>query len=100
MLDRLAGALFDASSVDPADVLHSAVTQHFELDEERARLRLALPLARKSDINVKKIGQELVVRVDGHKRTIALPSALASYRPSGAEFSDGALEVSFDAVRN
>ena len=100
MLDRLAGALFDAGSLDPAAVLHSAVTQHFELDEDRARLRLALPLARKSDINVKKIGHELVVRVDGHKRTIALPSALASYRPSGAQFSDGALEVSFDAVRN
>jgi arsenite-transporting ATPase len=100
MLDRLAAALFDDTGLDAGEVLHSAVTQEFMLDSERARLRLALPLARKSEINVKKIGHELVVRVDGHKRTIALPGALASYRPTGAEFNDGALEVSFDAVRN
>ena len=100
MLDRLASALFDQDGIDPGAVLHRSVTQHFELDSEHARLRLALPLARKSEINVKKIGHELVVRVDGHKRTISLPGALASYRPCGARFSDGALEVTFDAVRN
>jgi arsenite/tail-anchored protein-transporting ATPase len=100
MLDRLAAALFDDAGIEGGEVLHDAVTQHFELDSGHARLRLALPLARKSEINVKKIGHELVVRVDGHKRTIALPGALASYRPCGAEFSDGALEVTFDAVRS
>jgi arsenite-transporting ATPase len=100
MLERLAGAVFDHAGVDPAAVLHTAVTQHFELGADRARLRLSLPLARKSEIDVKKVGHELVVRVDGHKRTIALPGALATYRPSGAEFTDGTLEVSFDAVRS
>ena len=38
----------------------------------------------KGDISLKKIGLELVVRVDGQKRTIILPPALAPYRPRGA----------------
>jgi arsenite/tail-anchored protein-transporting ATPase len=96
MLDRLAGELFEGR--DPAAVLHHGLTQELELGEEEARLRLALPFARKPDISVKKIGLELVVRVDGHKRTIALPSALSSYRPRSARFEDGALEVTFDGA--
>jgi arsenite-transporting ATPase len=99
MLDRLAGALFDASGCDPGDVLHPALTQEFELGEDEARLRLALPFARKPEISVKKIGLELVVRVQGQKRTIALPSALASFQPRGASFRDGTLEVTFDGPR-
>jgi arsenite-transporting ATPase len=33
--------------------------------------------------------------VDGHKRTIMLPGAMAAYRPSSASLSDGALVVGF-----
>ncbi len=95
MLDRLAAALFDAGAHDPAAVLHSAVTQEFELTGTDARVRLSLPFADKGEISVKKIGRELVVRVDGQKRTIVLPSALASYQPRGATFREGALEVTF-----
>ena len=98
MLDRLAGALFDGDSRDAGAILHAGLTQQLELDATRARLRLALPLARKCDISVKKIGLELVVRVDGRKRTIALPSALASYRPLAATFADGELEITFDGA--
>jgi arsenite-transporting ATPase len=99
MLDRLAGALFDTGGHDPGAVLHSELTHELELDEDRARLRLALPLARKRDISVKKVGLEVVVRVDGRTRTIALPSALAAYRPRGATFTDGALEIVFEGAR-
>ncbi len=61
------------------------------------RIRLELPFARKSEISLKKAGLELIVGVDGQRRTISLPPALAALRPSGATFEDGALEVSFDA---
>ena len=57
----------------------------------RATLRLDLPFARAGDISLKKIGLELVVRVDGQKRTIMLPPALAAYRPTEARLEDGAL---------
>ncbi len=68
--------------------------------EDGARLRLTLPFARKGEISLKKIGLELVVGVDGQRRTIMLPSALAALQPTGATFEDGALEVSFDGARD
>jgi arsenite-transporting ATPase len=95
MLDRLAASLFDGRH-DPAAVLHHALTQELEVSDDGARLRLALPFASKGDISLKKIGLELVVAVDGQRRTIMLPSALASFRPVGATFEDGALEVKFN----
>jgi arsenite/tail-anchored protein-transporting ATPase len=96
MLDRLAEEIF--SEHDPAAVLHDAITQEIEVSGEQARLRLALPFARKGDISLKKIGLELVVGVDGQKRTIILPPALAAFRPVEATFEDGALEVTFDGA--
>ena len=95
MLDRLAEALF--AGHDPAAVLHHSVTQQLEVDADGARLRLALPFAEKGAISLKKIGLELIVGVNGHKRTIMLPSAMAGYTPAAATFEDGALEVRFDA---
>jgi arsenite/tail-anchored protein-transporting ATPase len=100
MLDRLAGALFEDGGLDPAAVLHDRLTQELSLSEDGASLRLMLPFAEKGDISLKKIGLELVVGVDGHRRTIILPSALAAFQPSGATFEDGALEVSFRGARD
>jgi len=94
MLDRLAQALF--AEHDPAAVLHDSVTQQLDVDADGARLRLALPFVDKGAISLKKIGLELIVGVDGHKRTIMLPAAMASYAPAAATFEDGALEVRFD----
>jgi arsenite-transporting ATPase len=71
------------------------VTQELTLDDDRAELRLDLPFAGKGDVSLKKIGLELVVRVDGHKRTIMLPGALAGFRPASASLADGALVVGF-----
>ena len=93
MLDRLAGRAVRTGGHDPAAVLHDALTQELMVAEDGARLRLALPFARKGDISLKKIGLELIVRVDGQKRTIMLPPALAAFSPTAATFEDGALEV-------
>jgi arsenite-transporting ATPase len=94
MLDRLAESLF--AELDPAAVLYEGITQQLDLDEDGARLRLTLPFTSKGDISLKKIGLELIVGVNGHRRTIMLPPALAAFRPSAATFEDGALEVRFD----
>ena len=94
MLDRLAGELFGAG--DPAAVLYDRLTQELSLADGRAELRLDLPFAEKGDVGLRKIGLELVVRVDGQKRTIVLPGALAGFRPTGAALRDGSLVVSFE----
>lgn len=102
MLDRLGGALFESGPepLDPAAVLHESVTQELQVVEREARLRLALPLASKGEVSLKKIGLELIVRVDGQKRTISLPAAMASFQPRGATLNDGTLEVTFDGAAN
>jgi arsenite-transporting ATPase len=94
MLDRLAGSVFNGH--EPQAVMHDSLAQEIDILETGARVRLKLPFARKSEISLKKVGLELIVGVDGQRRTIALPPALAALRPSGATFEDGALEVSFD----
>jgi arsenite-transporting ATPase len=100
MLDRLAAEVFGAGRLDPAAVLHDRLTQELRVSEDGARLRLMLPFAHKGDISLKKIGLELIVGVDGHRRTIILPSALATFQPTAATFEDGALEVTFRGARD
>src|SRR5688572_13668817 len=85
MLDRLGEALFAGS--DASAVLHASLSQQLTLGENGGVLRLELPFASKGDLSLKKIGLELVVAVDGQKRTIMLPPALAAYRPSSATFA-------------
>jgi arsenite-transporting ATPase len=94
MLGRLGAAIFDER--DAAGVLHRRLAQELEIRDDGAVLSIDLPLARKGDISLKKIGPELVVRVDGQKRTIILPPALAGYRPREAAFTDGTLRVILD----
>jgi arsenite-transporting ATPase len=95
MLDRLGGALFGGR--DAAAVLHGRLTQELSLHDDGAELRIDLPFAGKGDVSLKKIGLELVVRVDGHRRTIILPGPMAAYRPSSAALADGSLVVGFTA---
>jgi arsenite/tail-anchored protein-transporting ATPase len=94
MLDRLAGEVFDGA--DAAAVLHEDISQELATENGRARLRLVLPFAERDQLQLKKIGLEVVVRVGGQKRTIILPPALAGYAASGARFEDGALEIMFE----
>jgi arsenite-transporting ATPase len=95
MLDRLADALY-SDEQPPAAVLHDSLATELTVDERTAQVRLQMPFADRGDISLKKIGPELVVRVDGQKRTIMLPSALAGWRPTEARLADGALVVTLD----
>ena len=94
MLDRLAGAVF--GEVDAVSVLHEEISQELVTDNGRATLRLPLPLAAKEDLQLTKIGLEVIVRVGAQKRTILLPAALSAYATSGASFNDGRLEIVFE----
>ena len=94
MLDRLAGAAF--GDRDPAATPFDGRTQELVAANGHATLRLPLPFAEKGDIDLKKIGLEVIVKVGGQKRTIMLPATMAAYRPRAASFRDGALEVRFE----
>jgi arsenite-transporting ATPase len=94
MLDRLGGALF--AGRDAGAVLHDRLAQELALDGSRAELRLDLPFVSKGDVSLRKIGLELVVRVDGYKRTIVLPGVLSGFKPTSAKFNEGSLVVGFE----
>jgi arsenite-transporting ATPase len=95
MLDRLGDALF--AGRDAAAVLHARPAAELVVGEDGAQLRVELPLAEREQVTLRKVGPELVVRVDGQKRTILLPPALHDHRAAGARFEDGALVVSLHA---
>jgi arsenite-transporting ATPase len=93
-LDALGDAIFDGQAAH--ELLHDELTRELTTDDGRATLRLPLPFAERGDIDLKKVGLEVIVRVGGQKRTIILPAALAGYETGGARFKDGALEVVFE----
>jgi arsenite/tail-anchored protein-transporting ATPase len=94
MLDRLAEAVF--GSREPEQVFYQQLSRELVSDNGRATLRLPIPFVDKSEIELKKVGLEMVVRVGPHKRTIVLPTALGGYQPRGARFEQGALEVELE----
>ena len=59
-------------------------------------LSLALPLARLQDVDLARSGDELVVTVAGHRRVLALPSALRRCTVAGAALTGGRLVVRFE----
>jgi arsenite-transporting ATPase len=94
MLDRLSAELF--GSDDPAELFHRELPQELSSENGHATLRLPLPFAERGEIELKKIGLEVIVRVGGQKRTIILPPTMAAYSAAGARFEEGALEVYFE----
>jgi arsenite-transporting ATPase len=94
LLDALAAEAFGEH--DPAAVLHHEVEQELTGENGSATLRVPLPFADRGEIDLKKIGLEVIVRVGAQKRTIILPPALSAYATSGARFEDGALRIFFE----
>ena len=94
MLDRLGDEVF--GDEDAAALLYDDLSQELVSDNGVATLRLAIPFVEKADVELKKIGLEVIVRVGTQKRTIILPPTMAAYRPRSAKFDDGALNVRFE----
>jgi len=97
MLDRLGAELFDGER--PERVMHSELAQRISTENGRTVLAIPVPFADRSELDLSKVGQELIVRAGREKRTIILPTALARHRPAGARLEAGMLEVSFEDDR-
>jgi arsenite/tail-anchored protein-transporting ATPase len=83
-----------------ADPLDTAPADDELLTVERTTdgfaLCLTLPLARPGDVALARAGDELVVTVGGHRRVLALPSALRRCAVVGAGLTDGRLRIRFE----
>jgi len=59
-------------------------------------LRLALPLVSRSEVDLARNGDELVVTVGSYRRLLTLPAGLARHRVAAARVEDGELRVKFE----
>jgi arsenite-transporting ATPase len=81
---------------DPTAVVATEELLSVTRDSDGFLLSLSLPLARLEDLVLARSGDELVVTVAGHRRLLALPSALRRCDVAGARLVDGRLVVRFE----
>jgi len=92
-LSRHGAALFGAE--EPDGVLSRAPRMRFQRQGGRTRLRLPLPGATAGELDVARVEDQLVVRVRGSRRAVALPRRVARLELAGARLEAGELVVDF-----
>ena len=80
---------------DPSQIYWQGKTQQVKRVEGGYTLRLPLPFTAKQDVNLTKLGDELVVHVGQHKRNIILPRILVGLDTAGARFEGDELVIKF-----
>ncbi len=81
---------------DPTAVVETGDLLTVTRDADGFLLSLSLPLARLADLDLARSGDELVLTLSGHRRILALPSALRRCTIAGARLVDGRLVVRFE----
>jgi arsenite-transporting ATPase len=101
-LAALAAQLYGPPGPDAARRLLAPVTrvEPLRVESDPAggggyTLRLPLPLVERSDLDLGRRGDDLVVSVAGARRVLRLPSALRRCEITGAALRSGSLSVGF-----
>ena len=95
-LRRLADALYDGTN--PSQIMTSEVGTHtieHDLETGDYLLRIPLPFADKTDLDLYRSADELTVRVGPYRRNIVLPYTLWKLETGPASFVEGALQIRF-----
>ena len=90
--DELYGVLPGDDPVPPA---RDQELLRIDADGTDFVLRMALPLATRSEVDVARAGDDLIVTVEAHRRVLMLPSVLRRCAVVGGEFDAGVLRVRF-----
>jgi arsenite-transporting ATPase len=80
---------------DPLDVPPSREPLRITRSSDGALLRLRLPFVGRSDVDLARDGDDLVVTVASYRRLLTLPAGLARRRVAGARVEGGELQVRF-----
>ena len=81
---------------DPAQVYFRGRTQSVERTASGFILDLPLPFVQKGEVNLVHLGDELMVHVGQHRRSIILPRALVGLETRGASFEGESLRIRFE----
>ncbi|MGI9599434.1 MAG: ArsA family ATPase [Acidimicrobiales bacterium] len=93
-LERFADDCF--GSEDPGQVFFVGRTQSItEADGGTFLLQLPLPFAQAENLDIRKRGDELFIRIGAFKREMILPRSLATREPVGADIRDQVLTIRF-----
>jgi arsenite-transporting ATPase len=93
-LGEMARALF--GETDPTQILFRGRSQGIERSNGGYVLSLPLPFVEKRDVSLLQAGDELVVQVGGHKRSVILPRALVGLNAGRATFEGDTLKIPFE----
>lgn len=93
MLERMAGDCFGTR--DPSDIYFDRWPQTITTHGGETTLTVLLPFVGKGDIDITRVGSELVVNVGGRRRAIVLPRSLVGRELTRARFEDDLLRITF-----
>ncbi len=92
-LSRLGHAAY--GDIDPTEVLYKREACRYVRENGRNQVVLHLPFADKEDIDLTKVGDELIIRTGNFKKSLILPRAFAALQPAGAKLVEDELTVDF-----
>ena len=81
---------------DPAQIYFRGRTQTVERTAQGYILDLPLPFVQKGEVNLVHLGDELMVQVGQHRRSIILPRTLVGLETRGASFEGESLRIRFE----
>lgn len=98
MLRRMAEQIYGED--DPTRLYYRGRTQTVEKQGDVYLLHIPLALAPKEAIQLTRAGEELIIHIGNQKRTLLLPTVLASREVVGAKYADNLLTVTFAGERD
>jgi arsenite-transporting ATPase len=81
---------------DPSQIYFRGRTQTVERTPHGYILDLPLPFVQKGDVNLIHLGDELMVQIGQHRRSIILPRTLVGLETRGASFEGESLRIRFE----
>ena len=93
-LIEIGEALF--GDTDPTEFFYRGRPYQVRADDDGGHvLEVALPFTSREDVQLSRDGDELMLQVEGLRRTIVLPRALVDAPTIGAKMEDGVLRIRF-----
>ncbi|HET9853177.1 MAG TPA: TRC40/GET3/ArsA family transport-energizing ATPase [Candidatus Limnocylindrales bacterium] len=93
-LAEIGQALFGED--DPTSFFYRGRPYRIRAEDGGHVLEVALPFTEREDVSINRDGDELLLQVDGLRRTITLPRALVDAPTTGAKMDDGVLKIRFE----
>jgi arsenite-transporting ATPase len=93
LLSKVARKIYDTK--DPSQIFITKKPMDIKKSDGGFDLYLNLPFVQKDEIDLRKNGNELIIRLGNFKRNILLPHSLVSYSVKSAKFDMDRLKISF-----